>query len=65
MHILEPEGEEAMRLDVCDKCHAYLKTYNEEGEEEVYLRDWATIHLDFLGEEKSLQKKGSVMLANA
>lgn len=65
MHILEPEGEAAMRLDVCDKCHAYLKTYNEEGEEEVYLRDWATIHLDFLGEEKSLQKKGSVMLANA
>ena len=65
MHILEPEGEEAMRLDVCDKCHAYLKTYNEEGEEEIYLRDWATIHLDFLGEEKSLQKKGSVMLANA
>ncbi|MCR5439769.1 MAG: formate dehydrogenase accessory protein FdhE [Selenomonas sp.] len=65
MHILEPEGESAMRLDVCDKCHAYLKTYNEEGEEEIYLRDWATIHLDFLGEEKSLQKKGSVMLANA
>lgn len=65
MHILEPEGEEAMRLDVCDKCHTYLKTYQEEGEEAVYLRDWATIHLDFLGEEKSLQKKGSVMLANA
>ncbi len=62
MHILEPEEETAVRLDVCDKCHAYLKTYGEEGEEEIYLRDWATLHLDLLGEEKGLQKKGSIML---
>lgn len=63
MHILEPEGEPAMRIDVCDECHSYLKTYVAEGEEVVYLKDWATIHLDFLGEEKNLHKKGSVMLA--
>jgi len=62
MHILEPEGASVMRLDVCDKCHAYLKTYGEEGEEEIYLRDWATVHLDLLGEEKGLLKKGSPML---
>lgn len=65
MHILEPEGEPAMRIDVCDECHSYLKTYVAEGEEVVYLKDWATIHLDFLGEEKNLHKKGSVMLADA
>ena len=62
MHILEPEGESAMRMDVCDKCHSYLKTYNEEGAESVYLQDWATIHLDLLAEEKGLHKKGSRML---
>ena len=61
MHILEPEGEEKMRLDVCDACHAYLKTYQREGEESVYLHDWATIHLDMLGEEKGLHKEGSVL----
>ena len=64
MHILEPEGEPEMRLDVCDECHTYLKTYNEEGAEDVYLRDWATIHLDLLGEEQGLRKKGSVLLAS-
>lgn len=63
MYILEPEGEAAMRMDVCEECQSYLKTYIEEGEESVYLKDWATIHLDFLGEEKHLHKKGSVMLA--
>lgn len=64
MHILEPEGQSAMRIDVCDKCHSYLKTYNEEGAESVYLHDWATIHLDLLAEEKGLHKKGSRLLAN-
>ena len=66
MHVLEPEGEEEMRLDVCDKCHAYLKTYqgkDENGEEEIYRHDWATLHLDILGSERSLVKKGSVLLS--
>ena len=63
MHILEPEGEESMRLDVCDECRAYLKTYQREGEEDVYLHDWATIHLDMLGEEKGLHTEGSVLSA--
>ena len=62
MHILEPEGEEDMRLDVCDECHAYLKTYGREGREDVFLRDYATLHLDLLGEEKNLIKKGNAML---
>lgn len=65
IHILEAEEEPAMRLDVCDRCHVYLKTCREEGGEEIYLRDWATIHLDLLGEEKGLHKKGSIMLANS
>ncbi|MCR5757271.1 MAG: formate dehydrogenase accessory protein FdhE [Selenomonas sp.] len=65
MHVLEPEGEADMRLDVCDLCHNYLKTYVAEGAEEVYLQDWATLHLDFLGEEKNLRKKGSVILADS
>jgi FdhE protein len=64
MHILEPEGQSAMRLDVCDKCQSYIKTYNEEGAENIYLQDWATIHLDLLAEEKGLHKKGSRLLAN-
>jgi FdhE protein len=62
MHILEPEGQSAIRLDVCDECHAYLKTYNEEGDEGIYLQDWATLHFDMLCEEQNFIKKGSVLL---
>ena len=65
MHILEPEGLPAMRIDVCDACKTYLKTYNEEGQEDVYLTDWATLHLDMLGEEAGFTKKGSILLENS
>lgn len=77
MKILEPEGEEAMRLDVCEECHAYLKTYQgckqinqaaPDGPdecEEIYRHDWATLHLDLAGQEQGLVKRGSALLAAA
>lgn len=64
-HILEIEGEDAMRIDVCDECHSYLKTYADEGAERVYLRDYATVHLDLLADEQGLVKQGSVLLPSA
>ena len=60
IHILELDKK--MRLDICDECNAYLKTYAQEDEENIYLRDWATLHLDLLAEEKSLRKCGAVEL---
>lgn len=39
-----------------------LKTYTDEGEENIYLRDWTTLHLDLLAEEKKLRKCGAVEL---
>lgn len=77
MKILEPEGEEAMRLDVCEECHAYLKTYQggkkvsptapdgPDEREAIYRHDWATLHLDLAGQEQGLVKRGSVLLAAA
>ena len=62
MHILEVESEPEMRLDVCDKCHSYIKTYNHEGDENIYLNDWATLHFDLLAEEEGLQKVGSILI---
>lgn len=62
MHILEIESEPEMRIDVCDKCHGYIKTYNKEGDEKIYLKDWATLHFDLLAEEEGLHKFGSVLL---
>ena len=60
IHILELN--EKIRLDVCDECRAYLKTYGEEDEENIYLRDWTTLHADLLAEEKNLHKCGAVEL---
>ena len=62
MHILEIESESEMRIDVCDECHSYIKTYNKEGDEDIYLTDWATLHFDLLAEEQNLHKVGSVLI---
>lgn len=62
IHILEFDDKRTIRLDVCEVCNAYLKTYGEEDEENIYLRDWTTLHLDLLAEEKNLHKCGAVEL---
>lgn len=60
IHILELNDK--IRLDVCDECGTYLKTYGGEDEEDIYLRDWTTLHADLLAEEQSLHKLGAVEL---
>ena len=61
IHILEIEAEPDIRLDVCDKCQAYLKTYNHEGEEQIYLNDRLTLHFDLLADDEHLIKHGSIL----
>lgn len=56
--------EGSVRIDVCDKCKSYIKTYVGHGKEAVLLEDWATLHLDLLAEGKGLSKKGNVIVAN-
>ncbi len=60
IHILEFDAK--IRLDVCDVCNCYLKTYGSEDEEAIYLLDWTTLHADLLAEEKGLHKCGAVEL---
>ena len=66
MHTLEPEHDSAMRLDICDACDSYLKTYrgpvDGSPEDAIYRQDWASVHLDLLAEEKGLHKKGNPIL---
>lgn len=57
--ILQVEGEENLRIDVCSDCHGYLKTYSDEGEEDLYLADWPTLHLDLLAKERGLRQLGA------
>lgn len=66
MHTLEPEHDDTMRLDICDVCDCYIKTYRgaDDGsaDDKIYRQDWASVHLDLLAEEKGLHKKGSPIL---
>jgi FdhE protein len=46
------EGEGGLRIDHCESCHVYLKTYDGHGDESVMLADWTSPHLDLVAREK-------------
>ena len=52
------EREEAYRIDLCDKCHQYIKTidYRNLEESDPFLEDIATLHLDLLASQKGYKR---------
>lgn len=56
---LEVEGDDRLRIDTCDSCGGYLKTYAGKGEESAMLADWTTLHLDVLALERGLKRVGA------
>ena len=56
---LEVEGDVGLRIDVCDACGGYLKTYTGEGDEELFLADWPTLHLDVLAKGRGFRRVGA------
>ena len=50
------EGESGLRIDYCDGCRGYLKTYDGEGSEAVLLADWTSLHLDLLARDQGLKR---------
>lgn len=54
--VLAIEGEGGLRIDHCEFCGGYLKTYDGEGDEEVLLADWTSIHLDILAQDRGLKR---------
>ena len=62
LEIFEIEQEEDLRLDTCQQCNSYIKVYTNQGEEEVLLVDWFSIHLDILMKEKGFLKMGQPLL---
>jgi FdhE protein len=57
--ILEVEGEAGLRIDVCGACGGYLKTYTGEGDDELFLADWPTLHLDVLAMGRGFRRMGA------
>lgn len=48
------EGENGLRIDYCETCKGYVKTYNGEGSEAVMLSDWTSLHLDVIARDRGL-----------
>jgi FdhE protein len=50
------EGDGALRIDYCEACRGYLKTYVGEGGEAWLLADWTSLHLDVIARERALNR---------
>lgn len=55
--VLEIENESELRIDYCNHCTAYIKTYYGQGGEELFLADWTSIHLDLLACDRGLKRQ--------
>jgi FdhE protein len=50
------DGEGGLRIDYCETCRGYLKTYNGQGSEDVLLADWTSLHIDLAARERGLKR---------
>ena len=53
---LTVEGEAGLRIDYCESCRGYLKTYDGQGNEAILLSDWTSLHLDLLAHDRGLKR---------
>ena len=54
--VLAVEGESGLRIDYCESCGGFLKTYDGEGSEQLLLADWTSIHLDIIACDRGLNR---------
>jgi FdhE protein len=57
------EGESGLRIDHCEFCRAYLKTYVGEGDEAILLSDWTSLHLDIMAQDRGLKRMAASLYA--
>lgn len=50
------EGEGGLRIDYCEACSGYVKTYEGQGSESVLLADWTSLHLDIIARDRGLNR---------
>ena len=58
LKIIGLDDEPDLRIDTCEKCKCYLKTYTGEGKEQVALADWSTLHLDLIAKKHGFKRVG-------
>jgi len=57
--VMAIEGEGGLRIDYCESCRGYLKTYDGAGNESVLLADWTSLHLDVLARDRGLKRSAT------
>ena len=50
------EAEPGLRIDHCESCGGYLKTYDGQGNETLLLSDWSSLHLDLIAHDRGLKR---------
>ena len=55
--VISFEGECGLRIDCCQACGGYLKTYT--GDNEVLLADWTSLHLDVVANDRGLKRRAA------
>jgi FdhE protein len=53
---LAVEGEQGLRIDYCEFCKGYIKTYDGSGNESILLADWTSLHLDVIAHDHGLKR---------
>jgi len=56
---LAVEGEGGLRIDHCESCRGYLKTYDGQGNEALLLADWTSLHLDLVAADRGLERRAA------
>jgi FdhE protein len=57
--VLAVQGEAGLRIDYCEACKGYLKTYDGQGDEAVQLLDWTSLHLDLVARDRGLERRAA------
>ena len=57
------EGELGLRIDHCESCGGYLKTYDGQGNETLLLSDWSSLHLDLIAHDRGLKRLAASLYA--
>lgn len=57
------DGDPRLRIDHCESCRGYLKTYNGQGEEALLLADWTSLHLDLIAHDRGLKRMAASLYA--
>ncbi|HEY1252697.1 MAG TPA: formate dehydrogenase accessory protein FdhE [Thermoanaerobaculia bacterium] len=61
--VVSVEGESGLRIDYCESCRGYVKTYDGQGKEGLLLADWTSLHIDLIAQDRGLTRMAASLYA--